>query len=347
MNKKTNKSLLKKTTLILALLITSPQQIEAIEKKKLKKIAAWIAGTSVVAGLSYLIYRLCRKPCPQWKPKDVQQKPLYRELLEEYRSLSPKKLAELRSEWKNNSSESKFTSDELIGEYVKIAHELYCYTKEESSHEKDLQICCLGQSLSYIVLITQFFKALNNEPADNCIYIALSNDKENINQIQGTRRVSYTPPSDDYLKIYYEYLKAQHIISHNEKTILMCDQVESGKTIIEWETIVQEMKRFLQPGEKLPKFRYYIHYVPLEELPENIPPFDVSFSLYETPNKPTSPFEIAWTSLIKAKEELRLIPSYAPKDWDTNNPFKKPQKEARLLALRFLDYILNHGVSNF
>jgi len=107
------------------------------------------------------------------------------------------------------------------------------------------------------------------------------------------------------------------------------------------------MQRFLQPGEKLPKFRYYIHHVPLEQLPENIPPFDVSFSLYETPNKPTSPFEIAWTSLIKAKEELRLIPSYAPKDWDTNNPFKKPHKEARLLALRFLDYILNHGIDNF
>lgn len=339
MNKKTNNNVSKKITLILALLIVLPQPIEAVEKKKLKKIAAWIAGTSVVAGLSYLLYRLCRKPCPQWRPKDVQQKPLYRELLNEYRSLSPKKLEELRSEWKNNTTESKFTSDELIGEYVTIAHDLYRYAKEEN-----LQTCCLGQSLSYIVLITQFFKALHNENADNCMYIALSNDKDNIKQIGATRKLYYEPPSDDYLKIYYEYLKAHHIISHKEQTVLICDQVESGKTIIEWETIIQEMKRFLQPGEKLPTFKYYVHYVPLEPLPENIPPFDVSFSLYEIPNKPTSPFEIAWTSLIKAKEELRLISSYAPKDWGTNNPFKKPQKEARLLALRFLDYIITHEI---
>jgi len=214
----------KKITLILAFLITLPQPIEAVEKKKFKKIAAWIGGTAVVAGLSYLIYRLCRKPCPHWKAKDVQQKPFYREILDEYRSLSPQKLAALRSEWKNNSAQSKFTSDELIGEYVKIAHELYRYAQEEN-----LQPCCLGQSLSYIVLITQFFKALHNENADNCIYIALSNDKDNVNHIQGTRKVAYTPPSDDYLKIYYEYLKAQHIISHTEKTLLICDQVESGK----------------------------------------------------------------------------------------------------------------------
>lgn len=344
MNKKTSHRT-KKIKLILAFLVLLPElnfAAEPNEKKTFKKIAAWIGGTSIIAGLSYLMYRLCRKPCPHWKPKDIQQKPLYREVLDEYRSLDQQKLSELRLEWRNNSAESKFTSDELIGEYVKIAHELYTYAKEHN-----LKTCCLGQSLSYIILITQFFKALHHENADTCFYIALSNDKEKVFQVPGTRNFRYEAPSDDYLKIYYEYLKAQGIISHQEQVILICDQVESGKTIIEWETIIKEMERFLQPGEKLPTFKYYVHYVPLEQLPENIPPFDVSFSLYKIPHKPTTPFEIAWTSLIKAHDELRLIPSFSPKDWDRNNPFKKPKKEARLLALRFLDYILTHGIDNF
>lgn len=338
MNKKSSKKLL----IILVCLVLMPQPVDAGEKKRWKKIAAWLGGTSIAALFGYLIYRACRKPHPHWQPQDVQQKPFYRDIIDEYRNMTTAQLNELRSTWKGNATRSQFTSDNLIGEYITIAHELYRYAKEHN-----LSICCLGQSLAYVVLIVQFFKALHKEKAHNCIYIALSNDKNNVTRVGTTRSMRYELPDDDQLKIYYAYLKAQGIITHQAQTFLIVDQVESGKTIIEWESIVREMIRFLQPGEKLPKFRYYIHRVPLEQLPDNVPEFEYTFSLYQKPEKPTTPFETAWTSLVKAKGDLRLIPSFAPKDWDVNNPFKKPGKDARMLALRFLDYIITHGIDNF